>query len=199
MAIENRSFLTVVVPSGTVKISARTELAPVSHLDPRPGWRFTDSNGHEHYTGNDGSLPTLALVVDDWGQSWEPWWDGDDGNGDEGPDVVPVRSHRECLVCGEHVTVPLGPAIGGDTYERVIAYAGEVTYPQSAGRTIHFELAPDEVAEIMRAYNRFLKDGGDQEAMMVEIGRVTAAAIATLSDPESPLAQYRFTSVSMLL
>lgn len=56
--------------------------------EPDKGWRFTDTNGHEHYW-RDGYV-TLVLVDD------ERYWCEDCGEDH-------VESHWECPLCGEHI------------------------------------------------------------------------------------------------
>lgn len=74
---------------GDVTVEQQTEQVFSNLPEPDPRWRYTDSNGHEHYRA-ERDWPTLEWVVD------HTYWCGDcRDEHDEG--------HYACRMCGEPV------------------------------------------------------------------------------------------------
>jgi hypothetical protein len=66
-------------------------------------WRYTDTNGHEHYYEH--GYPTLDFIIDE-----QHWCNGDEGYASHDPHMAIDAAHYECKLCKVTVEPGVDPA-----------------------------------------------------------------------------------------
>lgn len=95
---------TINQPSSDVTLDVRQDYTTVrsENWSVDPSWKFTDSNGHNHWY--DRGYVTLTEVTDA-----SHWCDGDEGWQRHDPHLHIDESHYECSQCGEVIEPRLLP------------------------------------------------------------------------------------------
>jgi hypothetical protein len=127
----------------TLTMEERGEFVTMGIRTLNPGWRGTDSNGHEHYYEG-GQYPTLELIIDA-----QHWCDGHEGMYNHDPHMAVDESHYECVTCRETVEPGTFPPdhqawMGGPIEYRLAGV-------RSDGMQVDASLVPEEFERIRDA------------------------------------------------